>query len=288
MEVPNFEIPPYDGIGANEYIMDVTHDAVDFISSVDTPWPYEMNIWYHTNNAGFRTKLSGETDFPCIYGERVGLGRIYAEVDGELTFDKWLASMKAGRSYVTEGHVHLMDFGVNNRQAGTEGSEVKLAEPGTVTAHVMAVAYLPEKPRPDIRKRRLDQKPYWDIERARIGDSRKVAVEVVVNGTAVGSREILADGRPHELTFDLPISKSSWVAARVVASAHTNPVYVLVNDKPVRASRKSVQWCLDGVEQCWKSKSGKRLRDSEREACKAAYDHAREVYRKLLTECEGE
>ena len=35
--LPNYEMPPFDGIGANEYIVDVTHDAVDFISTVDTP-----------------------------------------------------------------------------------------------------------------------------------------------------------------------------------------------------------------------------------------------------------
>jgi hypothetical protein len=26
-ELPNYEIPPFDGIGANEYIVDVTHDV---------------------------------------------------------------------------------------------------------------------------------------------------------------------------------------------------------------------------------------------------------------------
>ena len=31
-------MPPFDGIGANEYIVDVTHDVVDFISAVDTPY----------------------------------------------------------------------------------------------------------------------------------------------------------------------------------------------------------------------------------------------------------
>ena len=35
--IPTDEIPPFDGIGANEYIVDVVHDAVDFISTVDTP-----------------------------------------------------------------------------------------------------------------------------------------------------------------------------------------------------------------------------------------------------------
>ena len=57
-------MPPFDGIGANEYIVDVAHDAVDFISTVDTPPLWELNIWYHTLNGGFRTRISGETDFP--------------------------------------------------------------------------------------------------------------------------------------------------------------------------------------------------------------------------------
>ena len=79
--IPTQEMPRFDGIGANEYIVDVTHDAVDFISTVDTPSPWELNIWYHTLNAGFRTRISGETDFPCIYGDRVGLGRSYVRLD---------------------------------------------------------------------------------------------------------------------------------------------------------------------------------------------------------------
>ena len=93
-ELPNYIVPPFNGIGANEYIVDVTHEvpgpdgkpvpAVDFISTVDTPYVWELNIWYHTLNVGFRTRISGETDFPCIYGERVGLGRSYVKLDGKL------------------------------------------------------------------------------------------------------------------------------------------------------------------------------------------------------------
>ena len=63
-KLPHYEMPPFDGIGANEYIVDVTHDMVDFISTVDTPAHWELNIWYHTLNTGFRTRISGETDFP--------------------------------------------------------------------------------------------------------------------------------------------------------------------------------------------------------------------------------
>ena len=63
-ELPNYEMPNFDGIGAQEYIVDVTHDVVDFISAADTPFVYELNIWYHTLNCGYRTRVSGETDFP--------------------------------------------------------------------------------------------------------------------------------------------------------------------------------------------------------------------------------
>ena len=98
-DLPNYEMPAFDGIGANEYIVDVTHpDAVDFISAGDTPYIWELNIWYHTLNAGFRTRISGETDFPCITDDRVGLARSYAKVDGTLTYRKWIDAVQAGRS----------------------------------------------------------------------------------------------------------------------------------------------------------------------------------------------
>ena len=61
--------------------------AVDFMSMVDTPYVWELNMWYHTLNCGYRTRISGETDFPCIYGERVGMGRSYVKLDGKLDFD---------------------------------------------------------------------------------------------------------------------------------------------------------------------------------------------------------
>ncbi len=74
-------MPPFDGIGANEFVVTTAHGVCDFISTVDTPAIWELNVWYHTLNCGMTTRISGETDFPCIYGERVGLGRIYVKLD---------------------------------------------------------------------------------------------------------------------------------------------------------------------------------------------------------------
>ena len=178
-ELPNYNMPPFDGIGANEYIVDVVHDAVDFISTVDTPAVWELNIWYHTLNCGFRTRISGETDFPCIYGERVGLGRIYVKMPaGALDFDAWVAGLKDGRSYVGDGKSHLLDFTVGDVPVGEETatdeiSQLNLEKPSTVTITARVAARLDETPNLEIKNRSLDQQPYWDVERARIAESQR-------------------------------------------------------------------------------------------------------------------
>jgi hypothetical protein len=296
-DLPNYVVPPYSGIGANEYIVDVTHEvpgpegtpipAVDFLSMVDTPSVWELNMWYHTLNAGFRTRISGETDFPCIYGERVGLGRSYVKLDGKLTYADWCEGIRRGHNYVSDGHSHLIDFKVAGINMGENGSELKLSKPGTITATAKVAALLNEKPDPALQKRPYSEKPYWDIERARIGGTGQVPVELIVNGYPVARKTIAADGTLHEVSFDTQIAKSSWVALRILPSSHSNPVFVLVGDKPIRASKKSVQWCLDGVDKCWEQKR-RFIKADELADAKAAYEHARSTYRQLLNECTQE
>jgi len=285
-DLPTYEMPGFDGIGANEYIVDVTQPGlVDFISSVDTPYVWELSIWYHALNVGFRTRIAGETDFPCIYDQRVGIGRTYTKLEDGVSYSKWLLALKAGRSYVSDGKSHLMDFQVNGALVGVGDSEVRLAAPGRVHAQVKVAAYLPVIPNESIRGKRYDEKPYWDVERARIGDTREVPVELVVNGEAVTRKNVLADGQARDVAFDVTIDKSSWIAVRILPSAHTNPIFALVGGRPVRASRRSAEWCLAAVDQCWTQKAPRTSVADLGEARKA-YDQAREVYRKLIQESE--
>jgi hypothetical protein len=286
-ELPNYIIPPMNGIGANEYLVDVAAGMCDFISTVDTPSVWELNVWYHTLNCGYRCRISGETDFPCIYGERVGLGRSYVHLDGKLNFDDWTEGIRQGRCYVSDGKSHLLDFKVEDTPVGLRQSEVRINRPGMVKVTATVAALLEPKPTPEterIRKAPLPQKPYWDVERARIGDSRNVPVELVVNGVAVDRKEIAADGTEHAVTFDVPIKQSSWVCLRVFPSSHTNPVFVVVDGKPVRASKRSAQWCLQALDRCWEQKKP-QIRAPERAEAQQAYDKAREEYRKILAEC---
>jgi hypothetical protein len=168
---------------------------------------------------------------------------------------------------------------------GENGSELKLAAPGRVRLAVSAAAWLPEQPNPAIKNRSYTEKPYWDLERARIGTSRDVPVELVVNGYPVEKHTLTADGNLRELTFETSIDRSSWIAVRILPSSHTNPIWILVGDKPVRASRRSAEWCLKGVDQCWSQKE-RFIKADELDDAKAAYSHARQTYRQLLAESE--
>ena len=281
--LPNYVIPKMDGIGANEYIVAVTQNVIDFYSAGNTPITWELNMWYHTLNAGFRAPLSGETDFPCVYDERVGLARSYFKPNGALSYENYLKALQNGRSYVTDGASHIVDFTVNSIEAGTQKSELSARpnEPLTVTAKV--TARLPvdqEEEGAAIASRPLDEQPYWHIERARIAKTQNVRVELIVNGEAVDSKEMIANGLWQNISFEHPVKESSWIALRIFPSAHTNPVFVKVDDKPIRLI-KSVEWCRAVVDQCWKMKK-QNIRPSERAAAEDAYDAARRVYDGML------
>ena len=290
-ELPNYIIPPFNGIGACEYVVDVTHmvpgpdgkpvPAVDFMSMVDTPHTWELNIWYHTLNAGFRTRISGETDFPCIYGERVGLGRSYVKQKA-LDYADWVMGIRDGRNYVSDGKSHILDFRVGNIDMGMAGSELKMAKSGGVRVRAKVAAMLDPEPDTAIRGLRVDQKPFWHIERARLGHTRKVPVEVIVNGEPVARREIEADGKLQDVVFDVQVDRSSWIALRILPSSHTNPIWVTVGDKPVR-ERRSIEWALNAVDRCYKQKIG-RIRLAEQGDMTRAYDFAREQYKTRLGE----
>jgi hypothetical protein len=293
--LPSYTVPKFDGIGANEFIVDITHEvpgpdgklvpAIDFTSTVDTDPYAELNMWYHSLNAGFRVRASGETDFPCIYGERVGLGRSYVKIDGLLTYDGWCEGVRLGRCYVSDGYSHIIDFKVNDAAVGENGSEVKLAEKDKaagsenrygVRATAKVAALLDE--RPSAAKRRYA----WSIEKARLGETRTVPIELIVNGRSVERQEIVADGKLRDVTFNTSITKSSWVAVRILPSSHSNPVWLLAENKPVR-ERQSLEWCLKGVDQCWSQKE-RTYKAEEMNDAIAAYDHARKVYQQRLAE----
>jgi hypothetical protein len=178
-----------------------------------------------------------------------------------------------------------MNFAVNGVEVGTHESEVRMAAPGIVRVTLKVAAFLDELPEKRLDLASYDKAPYWNIERARVGDTRQVPLEIVVNGRAVEKKLVTADGRQQDLTFEIPIARSSWIAARILPSSHTNPIFVLVGNKPIRASRRSAEWCLAAVDQCWTQKAPK-IAPVELADMRKLYDHAREEYKQRLAECD--
>jgi TolB protein len=79
-------------------------------------------VWYQLLNLGYRIPAAGGTDAMANYSSLrgpVGMNRVYARVpDGEVTPEKWLAALKAGRTFATNGP--LLGFTLGGAQIGDE------------------------------------------------------------------------------------------------------------------------------------------------------------------------
>ncbi len=214
----------------------------------------------------------------------MGMGRSYVKLSEPLSYDGWCAGLKAGRSYVSEGRTHLIDFTVKGggKTAMAGDADLNFAKPAPLRITALVAARLEPETSPvteAIRAAGPQDKPYWHLERARIGATRKVLVELIVNGVPVESRPFDADGVLRDLFFDFVPTGSCWIALRIAHGAHTNPVWVTIGGKPVRVAR-SIGWCRAAVDQCWSQKK-LRIRASELAAEAKRYDAARAIYDEL-------
>lgn len=292
-QLPNLAIPEMNGVGAMELPVSVAEGVCDFISAMDTRRIQEWNTWYHVLNCGFALKASGETDFPCMSGRNVGQGRSYVRLGAidKLDYAAWCEGIRAGRSYVSDGYAHALDFQVNGIRPGEGDVKLPQASQVKVTARVafaeetpLAVAHGGITPRAG-RSVVGDTVELHGPRREEMVRGGRRLVEIIVNGQPVATREIEADGKLHEFACDVPVAQSSWVALRHFPQLHTNPVNVIVAGQPIRASRASAQWCLDVIDLLWKNRQGK-ISEPERGDARAAYDRAIAKYQQIWAECE--
>lgn len=163
--------------------------------------------WYRILNAGYRLFGKAGTDAPNFNAP--GTDRVYVKCAGELSFANWLAAMKAGHSFMTTGPILLLT--VNGR---IPGDELLLeAKEGAATV--------------DVRVRAACDFPLSEVE-------------LIRNGEAIRAWAPLEGKLDWEIEEQLTITDSCWLAARtsgekglVKPLAHTNPVFVLVDGKPI-------------------------------------------------------
>ena len=283
--LPNLAIPGMDGAGAMEICVSTAEGVCDFISAMDTARIPEWNTWYHIMNSGFPLKLSGETDFPCMSSRRVGQGRVYVQLGNvaQVDFAAWCRGLAEGKSYVSDGFAHALEFTVAEKAPGF--GDVRLAQAGQVKVRAKvafapeipkAVAYGQEVPAAGLRKVGDTVTLHAPRTTEMVRGGQRL-VEIVVGGKVVAEQQVPADGNSHDLEFDLNIEHSNWVALRHFPQLHTNPVAVIVAEKPIRCSQSSARWCAESIKHLWNNRHH-LIAEAERDAAQAAYQRAIETY----------
>jgi TolB protein len=173
-------------------------------------------VWYKLLNCGFRLPTAAGTDFMGNYASLrgpVGLNRVYAEMKpGPLKIEPWLASIKAGRTFATNGP--LLRFSLDGQSIG---GEARLAQKQEV-------------------KFSADMHSIVPVDHLQIVCNGKVVREVAMDGTRTSAH---IDG-------SIPLDASGWCVLRAFSDqaefpildvypyATTSPVYVSVAGSPVR------------------------------------------------------
>jgi TolB protein len=203
-----------------EFPVDVALGKVDYYEAlgfVDDPMA-TAHVWYRILNCGFRLPAGAGTDamanFASLRGP-VGMNRVYVRGGAPLDYRRWLDSLKAGRSFATNGP--LLEFSVGGRGAG---QELQLAAgEHTVTARISFRSNVP-----------IDH------------------LEIIGNGEVVREIPLDADRTEAALSVELPVRGSGWYLLRARGDravypvldlypyATTSPVYVTVAGAPIRSA----------------------------------------------------
>ena len=159
-----------------------------------------LNIWSRLENSGFKVPLAGSSDNPCV-GRGVGFTKTYVLIEGNLTYEKFLESLKMGRSVITNDRDEWLTFTVNNQ---TLGSEVNISS---------------------------GEKIFVDLH-----TSFKNTTQVLLDINGENTKYFYIEpGQRITSIKGMPIlNKSSWITFQTF---HTiaSPVYINVDNKPIRA-----------------------------------------------------
>ena len=219
-----------------------------------------LRLWYRLLNCGLRIPATAGTD-KMNNRVSVGANRVYALIDGKFNYQSWIDALNTGRSFVSNSP--FIFCRVNDKIAG---DELHITGKKTLTIEAEMFSQLP-------------------VDR----------LEIIVNGNVVAEKIVKPGERHASLKFSYTPQKSGWIAARVhqfsqefafegvsflqrrdagagstllnryygtsrpeTTFAHTNPVYFIVNNKPIRSAQDAEyfqQYLKNGLR--WLDESGK-------------------------------
>jgi hypothetical protein len=279
--LPGAESPIDIALGLVDAVDLITYDDPTGLPSHWGPWTNSgmsqaeftvmrsLDLYYQYLNAGFQLPIGAGTD---KMGDNIPVGsnRLYTRFTGEATYQKWLAGLKAGNGFVTNGP--MLTFDIEGRSSG---DVVPFTGTRKVYARATAKSILPFQ-----------------------------ALEIVINGETALLRNLANANRPGpdglysvEVEGPITLDRSSWVAARVAESpavrnrilprgltvfAHTNPIYFLRDGKKVR-HLPAIQYLQRYVKGTihWLNTSATFRDSAEREEALRLAEQARRFYADL-------
>jgi hypothetical protein len=218
-----------------DYPVEAALGTIDFISedvyAVGSPnngnynSEATINAYYKLLNCGFRLGLAAGTDYPCNNSEAFGSLLTYVQVkDHPLSYSQWIDGIKNGRTVVSRnGHREFLELTVNGKLS--PGDEIKIKYPGSIIIEAK-----------------------WTGSESYTG-----TIELVANGMVIAHQE----GTVHPesamtLRIDQSFKQSSWLCARIMDKnghqVHTAPIYIIVNNRPIRASVNDAGFFLSWID----------------------------------------
>jgi Tol biopolymer transport system component len=223
-----FPDPAKDESLSNELPADVALGKVDYIEVVGfSDHKSTAEVWYKLLNCGFHLPTAAGTDFMGNYASlrgAIGLNRVYAEVPvtspkEPLKIEPWLASIKAGRTFATNGP--LLKFSLGGQPIG---GEMKL-----------------EKKSQQNKSREV----HFSAEMFSIVPIEHL--QVVCNGKIARELRLDPDRTSAQVDGSIPIDSSGWCVLRAFSDkaehpildiypyATTSPIYITVEGSPLHS-----------------------------------------------------
>jgi Tol biopolymer transport system component len=241
---------------------DVALGKVDYIEVLGfSDHKSTAEVWYKLLNCGFHLPTAAGTDFMGNFASLrgpIGLNRVYAEVPaGPLKLQPWLAAIKAGRTFATNGPLLRFELGQK-----TPGGEVTLARKSPVPFRAALGSIVP-----------VDH------------------LQIVCNGKLARELALSADRKTAYVEGSLPVESSGWCVLRAYSDkaeypildlypyATTSPIYLHVAGAPLESSQDAAYfsaWINRLISAAESSSAWNN--ESEKQTVLALYAKAKQIY----------
>jgi hypothetical protein len=226
---------------------------LDGLNLFDPYWmDPEYELWYRLLNCGIKLPASTGSDwFVC------SSNRVYVDVGGAFSYDNWLAGLRDGRTFVTDGPILRLTV------AGQSPSNDALAV--TSTTDTIPVS--------------ADWQFHSPIDR----------IEIIRDGEVAATLDNAEHALFGSFRLDLDVAGAGWVAARCWGRrrnsyghalwAHTSPVYLRPTGSADRV-RSSAEFFVEQIDraQTWLTNAARFDSSQQRERMLQLFDDGREWY----------